>query len=86
MVYNDAPSRRAKSTRWFYDELSKRFKENNPTIKIPVIQMTLDGKEIKTWESAALVAKELGFNPAHISECCKNKRKTSNGFKWEFKE
>lgn len=28
----------------------------------------------------------VGYESNHICECCKNKRKTSNGFRWKYKE
>ena len=86
LSYNNGHKKRADSKRWFYDELSVKFKENNPAIKLPVIQMSLDGEFIKEWPSAKDATTELGYESNHICECCKNKRKTSNGFRWKYKE
>ena len=53
---------------------------------IPIVQLTLDGKFIKEWESAATAAKTLGFNFSHISACCRGERGQHKGFKWMYKE
>ena len=86
LSYNQGHKKRAERKRWFYDELSVKFKENNPAIKIPVIQMNLDGEIIREWESIKEAIETLGYKSSHICECCKNKRKTSNGFRWKYKE
>ena len=44
------------------------------------------GEFIKEWPSAKDATTELGYESNHICECCKNKRKTSNGFRWKYKE
>ena len=86
LSYNQGHKKRAERKRWFYDELSIKFKENNPAIKIPIIQMNLDGEIIREWESIKEAIETLGYKSNHICECCKNKRKTSNGFRWKYKE
>lgn len=40
------------------------------------------GNFIKTWDSIALVKKELGIN--HISDCCNGKRNKAGGFIWRY--
>lgn len=49
-----------------------------------VIQLTLSNEVVKTWDSMMDIKRELGYNNAHISSCCKGKRKTSNGFIWRY--
>jgi len=49
-----------------------------------VYQYTLDGELVKVWNSANEAARELGFNQAHISDCCLGKRKTHKGFIWSY--
>lgn len=39
---------------------------------------------IKEWESIASASESLNINGGHISCCCKNRRKTSGGFVWEY--
>jgi hypothetical protein len=72
----------------FYD-ICKNFTRNKrPNINFgnPVIQMDLEGNEIKEYRSASKAAKTLGLKYKDgILLCCKNKLKTSMGFKWKYK-
>ncbi len=58
------------------------MRQNN-TRKKQVCQYTLDGKLVKVWDSM-MDAEREGFSQAKISLCCNGKRKTSNGFRWEY--
>lgn len=50
-----------------------------------VKQMTLDGKIVKTWESAREAARN-GYHLSSIADCCRgrHKHKTYRGFKWAY--
>jgi len=50
-----------------------------------VLQLTLDGKLIKKFDSIGLT-KVDGFTPTHVHKCCRGKLKTHKKFKWAFKE
>jgi hypothetical protein len=62
--------------------LGKFGKDNPKSIKIN--QLTLTGELIKTWLSMIEITIELKINNGHICWCCKGKRKTAGGFKWEY--
>ena len=47
-------------------------------------QLSLEGDLIKVWESAKTIQSELGINRSDICKCCKGRRKTAGGFKWEY--
>ena len=49
-----------------------------------VIQMTLDGKIVKEWDSMMEAEKIGKFSAGNISLCCLGKRKTHKGYMWEF--
>ena len=53
-----------------------------------VIQLTLEGRFIKSWQSPVYAAKALGVDRTTISKCAKKKKHhlTSAGFKWEYGE
>lgn len=54
---------------------------------IPVIQLDKYLNFIKEWSSASEASRELSkVNQQHIASCCKNKRNTSGGFRWMYKE
>ena len=77
--------------RWMYKDDYDLQKDNIKTeIKINnqrrVIQLSLDNKFIKEWETIKEIKETLKIYD--ISNCCKNKpkHKTAGGFKWMYKE
>lgn len=61
-----------------YNNIHKRTNKK----KIKIDQYTLNGDFIKTWDSFLDIKNYFGWN--HASECCNDKRKTSNGFIWKY--
>lgn len=52
-----------------------------------VVQLTLEGKFIKIWDSIKEASDSLGLNSSSISKCCKGERlKKTGGFKWKYYE
>ena len=51
-----------------------------------VLQFKPDGTFVKEWKSIIDVQRNLGFDHANISRCCKNIRKTAYGFLWKYKK
>lgn len=47
-------------------------------------QLTKGGELIKEFKSIEDACKELKIDGKHISEVCKGKRKTADGFRWEY--
>jgi group I intron endonuclease len=56
---------------------------NNKKSK-PILQIDLDGNIIKLWDSSGQASKILGISQGNINECCNNKRRTANGYRWKF--
>lgn len=50
-----------------------------------VLQLSLDGEFIKEWDSSMEIYRQLGYCNSFIGKCCKGKRKSAYGFKWEYK-
>lgn len=50
----------------------------------PVIQLTLNGKVVKCWESMGQAAKQGGFSRCNIRQCCNGQYKQHKGYKWKF--
>lgn len=65
-----------------YDPKEERKKWNNKKI----VQLSLDGKYIKSWDSATEAGHELGISRAKIGNTCLGNQKTSGKFKWMYKE
>ena len=52
--------------------------------EIPVNQYSIEGVFIKNWVSGTKAALVLGLMQQKISNCCRGKRKTHGGFKWQY--
>ncbi len=51
-----------------------------------ILQYHLNGNFIKKWASGREIERILKISHGNISQCCKEKLKTSGGFRWKFKE
>ena len=51
-----------------------------------VLQFKTDGTFVKEWESTMDAQRNLGFDHANISKCCRNIRKSAYGFLWKYKK
>lgn len=73
------------------DEAKKKISDSRKGIKPtniptkPVIQLTLDNKEITTWNSITEAANALGCDKSTIMRVCQGKKKTAKGFHWKYK-
>lgn len=54
------------------------------TFSRAIIQMDLDGNEIKRWSSCREVERSLGFAHENIAACARGKTKTSYGYIWKY--
>ena len=65
---------------------AQKGKHINGKLSKPVLQIKKDTNEIITeFPSTIEVQRQLGISQSHISDCCKGKRKTCGGFKWQYK-
>lgn len=49
-----------------------------------VVQYSIGGKKIKTWEAITLAAKSLEVHITSISAVCRGKRRTAGGSQWRY--
>ena len=69
------------------EESKKKTSEslkNNPKKSKQVLQYDLDGNFIKEYPSSK-EAERNGFKHSSINLCCKGKRNTAGGYKWQYK-
>lgn len=64
-------------------------KMTNGKNSIPIVQLTLDGKYIRSWKSSHDAERKGKFNKGNIIQCCKNKfnREGNNiykGYRWMY--
>lgn len=65
--------------------VAKKDKINLPTKDYTVLQINLDGYVVMEFKKPSH-AKEFGFNPNKIYECCSGKIKTHKGYIWVYKK
>lgn len=67
------------------DNINHSYQElDNKARTESVIQMDLDGKEIKKFDSITKASNETGAARTHISSVCNGKRKSCGGYKWKY--
>jgi hypothetical protein len=58
----------------------------NKKLKKPIIQLDLNSKFVKEWDSAKQIQlSNKGMWATDITRCCKGHQKTAYGFKWTYK-
>lgn len=69
---------------WSYDFVEKfiSLKDNR---KKKVYQYNIQGEFIKEYNSVSEASKQSGCNKSSIAKVCRKERKSSGGFKWEYK-
>lgn len=60
-------------------------KTTNGKLSKTVYQFSKDGEFIREWPSTKEVERVLGYFHTNISSCCLGKRKSANGFVWQYK-
>ena len=51
-----------------------------------VVQLTMDGKFIKEWESISTAVRMLGVRQSGVTACCVGRYGSSGGYKWKYIE
>lgn len=73
------------------EEVKEKISKNQPNFsgdKHPqhkrVNQYDRDGNFIKTWNCIKYAAEELNISKQHISDCCRENRKSAGGYRWKY--
>lgn len=61
-----------------------RGKKISEKLSKRINQYTMNDEYIKTWNSSVEIEKILGIDQSNVCLCCKGKRKSVGGFKWEY--
>ena len=69
----------------FIELIDNIIKGNKETHCKPIVQFDLKGNFIKEWKSLTEASRSLNCRIDSISNCLKNKSKTSCGFIWKYK-
>lgn len=57
---------------------------NGKRLSMKVNQYDINKNFIQKWNGISEAGRQLKIDPTNISYCCKGKRKTAGGFKWEY--
>lgn len=60
-------------------------RKNHINVSIPIVQMTISGEIIAEYPSMREAARINLYEQAAIQRCCRGKKKTYKGYKWEIK-
>jgi hypothetical protein len=55
-----------------------------PRNRKPIVQLSLDNKEIRVYDSISIAARITGVTNTTISTCAKGKYRTAGGYKWKY--
>jgi hypothetical protein len=85
-INRDKTDNRVVNLRWATkkQQIVNSDKSNHGRKSQPVIQYTMDMKEIKRWVSITLAAKELGIHNGSIGMVCKGRKNHAGGYKWVY--
>ena len=65
--------------------LEKTYKRGKEHFRARAInQYDMQGNFIKTWCSISEAERQLNLKRSNIGYCCQNKKKSANGYKWEY--
>lgn len=85
-IDEDKTNNRADNLEWCSREYNCNYGTRNKRISIPILQLSLDGKLIRKWNSAREVERELNIAHNQITACCKKRKnyKSAGGYKWGY--
>ena len=69
---------------WFRHGGNPGRSRNSKNSKRIIRQCTMDGKVVKEWKNARTIFIQTGMSSWSIAECCRGKRKTAYGFRWQY--
>ncbi len=59
-------------------------RKRKPTYYQKINQLDLNGNVVRTWENARSIFIQTGMSDWSIAECCRGKRHTAYGYKWQY--
>jgi hypothetical protein len=61
-------------------------KGTKPSLRIPIIQFSIEGEFIREWTGASEASYVLNIDSSAITKCCRGKQLTYKGYKWKYKD
>ena len=79
----DKSNNNVENLEWCTHQYNINYGSRTERTSKKVLQMTLDGRFVKEWESVKECGRH-GFDQSAVSACCNNKRKTHKGYLWKW--
>lgn len=80
---------RADNLEWCTEEYNRNYgsaiKRRTDKIKIPIVQLSLDGESVEVFDKIIDVIK-FGYDSSAVIACCKKKRITHKNYVWMYKK
>ena len=67
-----------------YEETCKRCRENGAKAAKPVVQLSIDGMYIATFNNSHEAERNTGIRNGNIGRCCRGETKSAGGYKWQY--
>ena len=84
MNYGTRTLRQINSTDYTSEKRKNIARENGKAAAKPVLQISRTGEIINRFDSIVEAQRALCVKRSHIVECCRGKRKSSNGYLWRY--
>ena len=85
----DKGNNRADNLEWCSSSYNHRYgttiERAADKIRRPVVQLSMDGSEIREFESVTKAAESVNTSSCQISRACNGKSKTAKGYRWRYK-
>ena len=81
--YGNAPLKK-KQNMTVTDKIRKNLLLGAKSRRIPILQYDELGNYVGRYDSVAEAGRKTNTNVTHISEVCKNKRKSAGGYHWQY--
>ena len=79
----DKTNNSVENLEWCTHEYNTNYGTRTEKTSKPVLQLSLTGEFIKEWKSTQECGRN-GYIPGNIVKCCRGKRKSAHGFRWEY--
>lgn len=87
-INEDKLDNRAENLEWCTRQYNVRYgsrtERQKRAISKPVVQLDLSRNKVARFDSAMQAERELTLSHSSIAACCKSKRKTCGGYRWQY--